>query len=101
MRKIEQSLIKAINTGAPFNAGNTSVEYAGDILRVRLHGNLIACRENGLWTFCLAGWNTSTTRSRINALAREYGAHCVWTKQGQAYTGPLYAPRAISDNEWF
>jgi hypothetical protein len=97
MRKIESDLIRAINTGAPFNAGNTRIDRVGDDLRVRLHGNLIACREHGLWTFCLAGWNTSTTRSRINAIAHEYGAHGVCTRAGIAYSNA----RAVSDNEWF
>lgn len=92
MRKIEKEMIAAIAAGKNFSKGNTLVDYVEDTMRIWLHGNLIATKRNGQMKFTLAGWNTPTTRSRLNAL----GAR-VYTKKGQAYANGF----AIESNQWF
>lgn len=76
MRKLEQNLIAAIKAGRDFKEGNTQYVPVGGI--VKLYGNVIA-RElyagpsDFPTVFNLAGWNTATTRSRINALRSGLG----------------------------
>jgi hypothetical protein len=81
VRKIEQDMVAAILAGKGFNRGNTCVtvhdRYDGvTVTSVELHGNLIAqasSYDGDMWGFKLCGWNTPTTRSRINAIM---GAVC-------------------------
>lgn len=98
-RKIEQRVIAAIREGMSLNRGNTTVEVNADATRVYLFGNLIAEIGHPVtgtrWT--LAGWNTATTRSRINALARAFNWTGVYTKAGQAWSD---RGDQITDNEW-
>ncbi len=102
MRKIETQLLAAIRTGASFKGSNTTYDPSSG--SVRLHGNLIAKRDDrGIWGFTLAGWNTPTTRSRVSALLRELrpNSRGVGTKKGQAlyYNGADTLP--VADGEWF
>lgn len=105
-RKIEDAMIAAIRAGKDWKSGNTEVrrEEFGGSLSVYLHGNLIAkiggAQEYAHWT--LAGWDTNTTRSRINALARAFGWRGVSRKGGVPFaSGSATAPMTpISDSEW-
>lgn len=98
-RKIEQEMNAAVDQRRNWRSGNTEVLVSGPLVEVYLHGNLIARQDSAdaqqpAMQFTLAGWNTPTTRSRLNAL----GAR-VFTKQGQAYAGTKDRP--VSDSEWF
>lgn len=99
-RKIEDQMIAAIRAGKDWQSGNTRVSQSVGACQVFLHDNLIAeCGHatNGTrWT--LAGWNTTTTRSRINALARAFNWRGVRTVKGQPVISTTLAP--ISDTEW-
>ncbi len=84
MRKITREAIEAFEAGKDFKKANTEVT-SGDLL---LHGNKIAehtslFKNDGIRSIniTLAGWNTNTTRERLNGLQ---GVK-VTTKQGQAY----------------
>lgn len=93
MRKIEQNMVAAIQSGKEFHCDNTEVSSRAkcgpDLYRctVKLHGNEILriyFTGNGSmypvnFQFSLAGWNTRTTRSRINAAIN---AFCDGTKYG-------------------
>ena len=48
--------------------GNTVVTNDETGVKVYLHGNCIYAVYDGVARFTLAGWNTPTTRSRLNAL---------------------------------
>jgi len=98
MRSIEQQLIGAILARQPFSGGNTAYSPAANT--VTLHGNLIArYTDTAGWQFNLSGWNTPTTRSRINALASALrpGGSRVYQKDGD----PMSDGRVIGQNEWF
>lgn len=84
MRKITQEAVNAFYNGQNYSNSNTIVNELGYFL----HGNKIA-EHNSLFAndgskhinITLAGWNSNTTRERLNGLE---GVR-VTTKQGQAY----------------
>jgi hypothetical protein len=100
MRKIEQEMNRALRNRETLWKANTSVSYDTDGLAiVRLHGNIIAYETEACWFVSLSGWNTPTTRSRLNALAQvigEPGWLGVFQKDFQAYLSFSYCePVAI------
>ena len=80
MRKVEQQMNEAILNRKDFFKGNTSVEIyitetgAREAI-VKLHGNHIATVGDTL-QICDAGWQTVTTKSRLNALLNEFAEGC-------------------------
>ena len=64
------------------------------VVNVYLHGHLIAHIWADGWTWTLAGWNTKTTRSRINALTNYLGGLKVRTHRTKpyAYGGGVSVP---------
>lgn len=74
--KINYRISRAFRMGEPIKHGNTTVEVEGGIVTVRLHGHVIAERKinSREVTFTLAGYDTRTTRDRVNALIEESGA---------------------------
>lgn len=99
MRVIERNMVRAIKAGKDFRSGNTAVDVnEGGAWVVRLHGNAIATGTAAGFQFTLAGWNTPTTRSRINALLRE-----LTPVGGRVYCKafePYYNGVAIGSREW-
>ena len=80
MRKVEQQMNEAILNRKDFFKGNTSVEnYITETgvreAIVKLHGNHIATIGDRL-QICDAGWQTVTTKSRLNALCNEFAEGC-------------------------
>ena len=74
MRKIEQDMNRAIRYRKNMSKQNTSVRCYRDEIEVRLHGNLIGTVDtasNQLRIFD-GGWQTVTTKSRLNALCDEF-----------------------------
>lgn len=74
MRLIEKKMNDAIASGKDWQSGNTSVHHSEEgVAIVRLHGHKIAEIGEGwiqLWT---QGWETVTTKSRINAVLEANG----------------------------
>ena len=69
MREIEKKMVAAIRNGKNFNGNNTQVEcQSNGNIYVYLFGNCIYKIVNGKARFNLCGWNSVTTRSRLNAL---------------------------------
>ncbi len=79
MRKIEQQMLDAIRDRKDWRSGNTEVQVTffphGDRtierINVMLHGNPIAQVTHDLVTVCDCGWQTTTTKSRLNAILRD------------------------------
>ena len=93
MRKIERQMNEAILNRKDFFSSNTSVEnYVNNITGVReavvkLHGNHIATVGETL-QICDAGWQTVTTKSRLNALCNEFAYGCyVFQKNYEWFLG--------------
>ena len=74
MRKIETEMNAAISEGRDWSKANTSVHWNEDegIAIVRLHGNKIAEIGEGFITLFDGGWQSNTTKSRLNALLDEF-----------------------------
>ena len=90
MRKIEQQMQAAIATRRNWSKSNTSVSVDSEgYTSVRLHGNRIAEIEpNGDIILSSCGWDTVTTKSRLNAILDTFlhGFH-VWQKDFTWYIG--------------
>lgn len=120
MRKIEQAMCRAILTGTDWKLDNTEVRHLKDgsdgfnpTCLVYLHGHLIAERQlsDGTWRYNLCGWNTPTTRSRINTIMHRCDSWArantmgITTRQGQASIHSRQSVKArykaIDNHEWF
>ena len=71
-RKIEIAMCSAVQSGKDFSQANTSVHHHEGVAVVRLHGNKIAEVGDDFITLFDGGWQTTTTKSRINALMAEF-----------------------------
>ena len=85
MRSIEIKMNKAVQNATDWKSGNTRVEKTIDSSRVYLHGNLIAEVGEDFITLFDGGWQTTTTKSRLNALMAEFCSpgECVFQKAYQ------------------
>ena len=67
MRKITENAVSAFYAGAAACLGNTSI-VVDDSVTMCLHGNAIAKLFNGNLYITTAGWDTRTTKERLNGL---------------------------------
>lgn len=67
MRKISETAYYNFITNHKFSSKNTKVEVDGDEARLLLHGNCIAKKVDGEVFINHCGWETNTTRDRLNA----------------------------------
>ena len=68
MRKIERLMNAAISESKDWKNANTEVLNVDGISYVYLHGNLIAeVDDNGIKLYD-GGWQSNTTKSRLNAI---------------------------------
>ena len=75
MRKIEQQMCAAVQSNKDWQSGNTSVHFNEEenLSIVRLHGNKIAEVGDTFIRLFDGGWQTNTTKSRLNAILSEHG----------------------------
>ena len=80
MRKIEQQMCKAVQHRVDWRKDNTEVLYSPsrEVSCVYLHGNLIATIDKYQVEVYDGGWQSNTTKSRLNALINELcdGTRC-------------------------
>ena len=72
MRKIEQQMCAAIQADKNWSSGNTQVVTNDGVSTVYLHGNKIAMVDDTSLTIFDGGWQSNTTKSRLNALCTEF-----------------------------
>ena len=74
MRKIESQMNAAITAGRDWSSSNTTVHHNEEenVMVVRLHGNKIAEVGDDFMTIFDGGWQSNTTKSRLNALFSEF-----------------------------
>ena len=90
MRKVTQQIKQAFERRESKTIGNTTT----DGKTVWLHGNAIVKRDpDGLVRWSLAGWNTPTTRERVNGIANA-GVH-------QVNFEPVLNGQEINPSDWF
>jgi hypothetical protein len=83
MRVIEEKMNAAITAGIDWKSGNTMVTTVDGVSHVFLHGNKIAEVGDTFLRLFDGGWQSNTTKSRLNAILREHGmgGECVFQKQ--------------------
>jgi hypothetical protein len=85
MRKIERQMNAAITNKVDWASANTRVEYeqGNCVSRVYLHGNKIAEVGDNFVRLFDGGFQSTTTKSRLNAILQEHGlpGECVFQKQ--------------------
>lgn len=79
MRQIEREMNYALRAGYDFSKSNTMVRHEDGRGYVYLHGNHIATLSDDGLTLYDGGWQSNTTKSRLNALINEF---CDGTKFG-------------------
>ena len=74
MRKIESQMCAAVQSNKNWKSGNTEVtiDKETNTSSVYLHGNLIATVTDNDMTIYDGGWQSVTTKSRLNALCSEF-----------------------------
>ena len=72
MRKIESNMNAAIKANKNWSNANTSVITEDGVSEVRLHGNLIAKVGDDFVTVFDGGYQSNTTKSRLNAIINEF-----------------------------
>ena len=103
MRKIERQMNDAISNNLNWQSDNTAVAYNPETNEstVFLHGNKIAVVGDDFVQIFDGGYQSKTTKSRLNAILSEHGikGECVFQKNfkwyvdkfiGQAGTSPVY-----------
>jgi len=73
MRKIERLMNAAITNGVDFKLDNTMVTTVNGVSHVFLHGNKIAEIGENFIVLMDGGWQSNTTKSRLNAILSEHG----------------------------
>ena len=102
MRQITQQAAQAFKNGTRFSKDNTTVSMDDNVVRMYLHGNLIAEWElNKTLRVTLAGWGTPTTRERVNGLLTELGIDAGYhqCKHTQRWTDSS-GEREVSASDW-
>lgn len=85
MRKIESQIIDAIQNNRDLKIANSEVISCTNVSDVYLHGNLIA-RIGETWMELFdCGYQTKTTKSRLNALLSAFGmeGEYIFQKKGK------------------
>lgn len=96
MRKITTEAINAFMLAKPFKMANTEVvanenSSGGTITQLFLHNNLIAESSDTGLKITNAGWQSNTTKERLNAIPGVY----ISQKKGKWYLNGIYW-----DGEW-
>lgn len=74
MRKIESEMNAAIVQGTNWSKANTSVRHTEEgVVKVYLHGHKIAEIGEGWIQLWSQGYETTTTKSRMNAILEAHG----------------------------
>ena len=73
MRKIETQMNQAIHGDKNWHSSNTMVTHINGVAFVHLHGNLIAEVGDDWMKLYDGGWQSNTTKSRLNAILQEFG----------------------------
>ena len=102
MRIIERQMLAAILDHKDWKCGNTRVQVTyfahtdKPIQRVNvyLHGNRIAQITHDTVSICDCGWQTTTTKSRLNAILRELCGAGIYQKNHKWYG------HAIEEQDW-
>ena len=99
MRKITQDAIRAFNNNYKFKRGNTQVRIIGDYeqTQLKLHSNIIAFKNNSGTYINTCGWNTPTTKERLNGI---HGVHIEQRNYILYLNGKKWDGQLVKLEEW-
>lgn len=89
MKIVTQNAVACFNRGGNATFSNTQVVTENGVTKLYLFGNLIAVKENGVLKVSNAGWESNTTKERLNGLS---GVHIKqknfqWYLNGEEWNG--------------
>jgi hypothetical protein len=93
MRKITEESINAFFNAKNFKKANMRVENRGDEIFLYLHDNMIAHLNNLELFISTCGWESNTTKERLNGLLDKYGLGKIqqkagkWLLNGESFNG--------------
>ena len=93
MRSVTKQIATAFKAGLKKSVGNTMTDGTA----VFLHGNKIVERKDGKIQVTLSGWNTSTTRERVNGVLSELGLN---GRFHQKKFAPMFDGQEINPHDW-
>jgi hypothetical protein len=93
MRKITKEAVHAFMENLPYKNSNTEVNPTNGNTGLFLHENMIAFKIGDKIEITLAGWNTKTTRERLNGIP----GVSVYTRKGI----PFLNGNPINDTDWY
>jgi hypothetical protein len=92
MRQITRDAANAFNNNCNFKRSNTEIRVNAEAeayTELRLHGNLIAWKNNAGMFISTCGWHSVTTKERLNGLygVNIYQENFIWYLNGEAWNG--------------
>ncbi len=98
MRKIPQESVDAFLSGDNLNKANMQIHTRGHYVYMNLHGNSIARRnlDTGSIYISNAGWETVTTKERLNGLLNTLGKKRIFQHKFEWFIGT----REFPYDEW-
>tara|TARA_R110002110_G_C13140536_1_gene689719 strand:+ start:390 stop:686 length:297 start_codon:yes stop_codon:yes gene_type:complete len=94
MRKVTKQIAEAFDRGISETVGNTTTTG----FSVFLHGNkIVELDPSGNVFMSLAGWNTPTTRERLNGIAEVLGLNARFSQKN---FDPYFNGKPIGSSQW-
>lgn len=89
MKIITQKSVQAFNNNKAIKLNNTEVRVEEGKTKLFLFGNLIAVKEGGVLKVSNAGWDSNTTKERLNALDNVHikQKNFQWYLNGEEWNG--------------
>ena len=87
MRTITNESVNAFINGRSFKKANMKVELHEDNVFLYLHDNMIANREGNKLFITHCGWQTTTTKERLNGVLDAFNLPRLSQKKGVWYIG--------------
>lgn len=84
MRQITQKAVQSFKNNTNFKLDNTEVKnFYPSETRFLLHDNMIAKRAQGGLYISSCGWQTTTTKERLNGILAAYNLPTIYQKRGK------------------
>ena len=89
MKKITKDSVQAFESNRPFKRGNMEVRVSQSSTKLLLHGNCIAEKIGQKLFISSCGWETVTTKERLNGLQGVdiVQKNFVWYLNGKKWSG--------------
>jgi hypothetical protein len=100
MRSITEQSVNAFTEGQKFSKANMSIKNENGIIKMYLHKNLIATKDDNKLTITDAGWQSNTTKERLNALLNAYSTDVfIFQKNFEWYVGKDHKTATLWDGK--